>query len=158
MKKELTNNREYCKETLELKKRLESSFLSLGERLMKIRDERLYEGDYDNFAAFCWEARLAESTASRLISVYQKFVQEYGLDIGKLSRIGWSSLYALLPMATDKETAEELVEDASEMRRDDVTEKVRAAKYPNCKHKNTHTITLICCDDCGAKTRKNEEG
>lgn len=151
---ELIIKRNYLKETLLLKKRLESSFLELAERLLKIREERLYEGEYENFAAFCWEARLAESTASRLISVFQKFCLEYKIKQEKLSTVGWSSLYTLLPLATSKERAEELVSEASVMTRDDVAKMVKEVKngVNNCEHERT--VLLRVCLDCGEKVKQ----
>lgn len=156
MSNDLVVKREYIKETLALKKRMESSYLELGERLQRIRDERLYEPDFENFASFCWEAKLAESTASRLISVYQKFVVEYGINKDKLSSLGWTNLYVMLPLATDKNKAKELVEDSISLRREDILEKVREeTKGKNCEH-DWYEVRIKQCRNCGAREKLYE--
>jgi len=145
---------DYLKETLLIKKRMESGFLELAGRLQKIRDERLYEsGGYQSFAEFCWEMKMAESTASRLISVYQRYCVELGMDKEKLSLVGWSSLYTLLPLAVDKKKTENLVEEAQNLRREDVNKMVKDNVSPksNCQHADTYLLRI--CRDCGERIR-----
>lgn len=148
-------NNQYLKETLLIKKRLESSFFELAERLKKIRDERIYQdGGFNTFAEFCFEMKMAESTASRLIAVYQRYCLELGMDKEKLSIVGWTQLYSMLPLAVSKEKTEELVEEAQHLRRDDVSKMVKERKNPElakCEHSRTYLLRI--CEDCGDKYR-----
>jgi len=148
MSKELTINQEYLKETLTLKKRLESSFLELGRRLMKIRDEQLWNGSYDTFVEFLHEARLSEGTASKLIAVHQTFVLDYKMKSDNLAVIGWSTLYNISKGVDNKKEAEEFVGKALLLRRTDIDEELRE-KRTGCKeHQWGEKIILRKCIKC----------
>lgn len=147
-------NRQYLEETLFLKENLEKGFLHLGERLYRIKNERLWELDYGSYAEFLMEAKISEATASKLVAIYSKFVLEYGMSYDVLAPCSWSSLYTLLPLATSKEKAEELVDEAANLKRGDVEEKIRAEKHPDCRHDDQYTITV--CRGCGLRTTEHE--
>lgn len=152
----LTVNQSYLKETLLLKKRLESSFLSLGERLMRIRDERLWEGSYENFVEFLHEARLSEGTASRLISVHQRFILDFKMKHERIASIGWSTLYEIGKEVSTKKEAEEFIEKALVLRRGDVQDDLREKKTGCRNHSWGEKIILRRCETCG-KTVKDYE-
>lgn len=158
MTQEITNRNQYLKETLLLRKRIESNFLELGERLSVIRSQRLYEGQFQTFAEFCFEVKISESTASRLIAVYQKYCVEYGMNRDKLAAVSWSSLYQLLPVATDKKAAEDAIAETKEWKREDISKFVKEKTSPElakCKHSNSYLLRI--CNDCGERTRVYED-
>ena len=66
MKHVAISDRKFLRETLELRQSIEEGFLSLGERLKKIRDERMYEVDYESFDHFLSELKVSPGTASKL--------------------------------------------------------------------------------------------
>ncbi|MDL5400733.1 hypothetical protein QSI00_24520, partial [Escherichia coli] len=80
------------------------SFLLLGERLKKIRDEKLYIPSFEAFWCFAEEEiKLSESTCSRLISVYEKFILEWNIDPADVVAIGgWNEAYLIGKIATTK--------------------------------------------------------
>jgi hypothetical protein len=143
----------YCNETLELIHKIEQSFLELGERLSKIRDQQLWVGRNDSFAEFLQEASISEGTASKLIQVYQRLIKEYKLDVAELSKIPWTKLYTLLPLIKDADDAKEKVEKFGLMSRQDITEELRDIKHPDCKHE---WIRVQKCTKC-FKTRLDYE-
>lgn len=109
------NNHEFCNETLELKHSLELHYLEMGRRLLEIRDGQLYKPYWDSFTEFLMELKWSDSSrANRIINIYKKFVQEYNIEPKKLAAAGgWSVLAEVLPVATDKESAEEWIEKAA---------------------------------------------
>lgn len=147
-------NRQYLEETLVLKENLEKGFLHLGERLYRIKNERLWDIDYGSYAEFLMAAKISEATASKLVAIYSKFVLEFGMSYDALAPCSWSSLYQLLPLATSKEKATELVHEASTLKRGDVEEKLREMNHPDCRHTNTFTIKV--CRDCGMRETDHE--
>lgn len=149
-------NKNYLKETITIAKRIESAFLELAARLKNIRDNRLYEGDYQNFAEFLWEIKIAEGTASKLIKVYETFVLKFKMKNDKLSAVGWSSLYQIANNVETKEEAEEWVEKAVLLTRDHLTDSLKEkTKGPNkCSHSDVYILKI--CKDCGFREKQFE--
>ena len=143
---------EYCQQTLALKKTLESGFLTLAERLKKIKEEGLWEAEWGSFAEFLMEMKISEATASKLISVYDKFVLEYGIDQEKLAGVGWSSLYEILPLCDTVGSAREMVEKATLLKRDELREEVREARVGECDHEWVE-VHLRQCTKCAKREK-----
>lgn len=145
---------EYCTDTLTLKDKIEESFLLLGQRLKKIRDEELYKGQYETFPNFLEELKVSESVASRLISVYQRFMVEYGLSQEKVLRVGWSDAYQIMKATDNKEEAEEWVEKGQVLSsgdlRKELTEKRTGKDMRTCEHE---FYTLRVCRKCQTKEK-----
>lgn len=141
------DKRQYLEDTKKLKNGLEEGFIHLGERLYKIKEERVWEIDHRSYAEFLMEIRVSEGTASKLVAIYKRFVLEYDMPYEKLAECSWNSLYQLLPLATTKDKAEELIDDAASLKRGDVEEKVREVNHPDCAHEDTYK--LVVCRDCG---------
>lgn len=151
MKNEISVNRNFLRETIELRKSIDEGFLNLGERLKKIRDNKLYEIDYESFDLFLSELKISSGTASKLIQIYEIYILEYKISYEKLSQSNWTSLYEMLPLATSKEKAVNLVEHGSLMRREDIKSKVREAKFgKNCKHQY-YELHIKQCKVCGER-------
>ncbi len=122
-------NLKYCEETLALKEGLELGFLTLGERLLRIRDERLHAPQWEDFDEFVAELKMAPSTVSRLIGIYQKLVLEYKIAPAQIGKAGgWTVV------------AEVFVEAKTGVLQRD------------CKHADTYTIKI--CRDCGERTKE----
>lgn len=146
--------RTYLKETMALRHTIEGAFLDLGHRLHRIREEQLYKDEYQNFDEFLLEAKISKATASKLIIVYQTFVLEYNIPVKRLAGVGYSSLYTIARHATTKDKAEELVERATELTRDDLQESMRDddTARPGCKHSDSRIVEV--CNDCGNRKRR----
>jgi len=140
--------RGFLKETIALRGQIEGAFLSLAERLYKIREERLWEGEYDDFDTFLLELKISKATASKLCTVHETFVVKHKIAVKKLFPIGWSSLYAIAGHADTKEKAEDLVDRAGLLTRQDLEISLRNenGRQDACDHKNSRTVMV--CNDC----------
>lgn len=152
---QLTTNLSYCEGTLELKRSIEYKFLELGERLKKISNERLYEPQWTSFGEYVGEMKMSESTASKLINIYQKFIVDYGISRERLLVSGdWSVLAEVLPIVRDKESAEEALHMCKELSRQDIRKYIKEQKtgidMRDCVH---DFYTLQICRTCGEKVR-----
>lgn len=149
-------SRNYLKDTLALKASIETSFLALGERLSIIRDEKLYEGEYDNFDEFLLTAKISKATASKLITVYETFILKFKMAPQSLADVGWSSLYAISSHADTKEKAKDLVQQAGLLTRDHLMATLRedGEAQALCKHKNKRLVEV--CNDCGFRKQVYE--
>lgn len=148
------NNKKYIEETKKLRNALEQGFFSLGERLYKIRTEKLYEGQYESFSEFVIEGmKMTESTASRLITVYQTFVLEYKMDESKIAEVGWNLLYNIGRIVSTKSEALEFINKAKVMTNKDIDSELREFKYgKDCPHQWSE-LHLRICSKCGQKEK-----
>lgn len=150
----------YCNDTLQLKFTIESSFLSLGERLMKIRDERLFEPQWETFGTYVSELKMSEPSASKLINIYRRFVLEYNIEPQKLLNAGgWSVVAEILPVVKTKAEAVEWIDKMEVLTKEDIRKEILEKKtgitQQNCPHKDTYEI--IVCRTCGERMRKYNE-
>ena len=147
-------NHKYLVETEEIKKGIETSFLILAEHLYKICQERIWEGEYDNLREFLLKIEISQSFCSKLCSVYEQWVIKGKKSFESLSTISWTNLYHSIPRLKD-EDIDVVYEDAKLLTRQDIIEKGRELKHPDCKHKNTYKLEI--CEDCGKKWKVYDE-
>lgn len=150
---------DYCNETTKLKQTIETSFLTLGERLKRIRDERLYEGQWGTFEMYLMDAKISPATASKLINIYQKFFIEWQIKADKLVEAGgWSVVATLLPFCRTKEQAEEWMDKAFVLSRPDLEKEItefRTGKdMSKCEHEDSYVIRV--CRSCHFRERVYE--
>ncbi len=153
-------NFDYCQETLLLKSTIESSFLDLAARLMKIRNERLYEPQWTSFAEYCMEMKMKESVASRLINILERFVIGFGATYEDIVKIGgWSMAAELLPVIKTEEDLKHWFGKAELLSRDDIRrdkkEALTGILQTECQHPNAYK--LVICPDCGERHKLYEE-
>jgi hypothetical protein len=151
--------RNYCEETLSLKRDIEVSFLDLGERLQRIRDDQLYFPSWDTFEDFMMEMKMSAGTASKLINIYQRFVLEYKISTKAIAKAGgWSIVAECLSIVKSKEEAVEWIEKASLMTQTDIRREIKEAKtgipMSECKH---DWVSLRFCKCCGLRERTYED-
>lgn len=148
------SNNSYLKETIALRSEIEGAFFTLGERLKRIRDEKLFESEYQNFDEFLLTAKISKATASKLIKVYETFVLEYKLPMNKLRSIGYSSLYAISGHINNKDKAEELVDRASMLTRNDLEQSLRddGPVIKGCSHSDVRIVEV--CNECDHRRRR----
>lgn len=151
-------DRQYCEETAKLKYSIEGAFLTLGERLKTVRDERLFAHEWETFEDFLNDAMgMSKSTASKFINVFEKFVLEYKIPTERLLTVGQDKLKEILPLVTDEQSAEDWLTKAETMTfRDDLRREMREAKTGidpmKCKHEDKYTINI--CNICKNKWRE----
>lgn len=142
----------FCNEVIALKSTIEGGFLALAKRLQKVRDDRLYLGQWTNFREYLMELRMSEATASKLINIYQKFVVEAGIEEDTLIKAGgWTVLAESLKYIGKQLSPAKAVELASTLSRDDfrreLTELSTGIQQRECGHEDTYTIRV--CRKCG---------
>lgn len=155
---ELTNH-QYCEQTKKLKEAIEENFLVLGQRLKVIRDEQRFFPQHDSFASFCDDMKLAESVASRLISIYQTFVLDWEIAPELLLEAGgWSRLDKIRRVAASRPEAEDLIQKSALMGGTDfereITEKKRGVSQADCAHE---MVTIRYCKKCHVKVRTYDQ-
>jgi len=155
---ELEKANSYLQKTVELKSNIERSFLLLGERLKRIRDEKIYLPAYEAFWCFTEEQlKMSESTASRLISVYQKFILDWKVSPEKVIDIGgWNEAYLICKQAKNKDEAEELLEKYALMPPSEIRKEVASLKVGEHKH-DWYELHIRQCRVCGLKEQIQNE-
>lgn len=149
-KKELIESpTEYCASTIELKKTIESGFIALGERLARIKSEKMWESQWNSLSEYLAEMAITDATASKMIAVYETYVKKFGLDEKLLVEAGWSTLYEArdLVSGSSREEAEATVRKVSLLKRDDTRQLVREHKHGECDH-NWFEVHIRQCRNC----------
>lgn len=155
MKKELANF-DYCNEAIDLKNKLEGSFLELGARLYQIKENSLYEPNWASWVEFTWELKMSDNTINKLIQIYKTLILGYGFNNQQiLNAGGWTVVADVLPMITSKKDALRWLNLASTLTRTDLRKEIKEAKtgidMGDCKHINTRRIMIEICNICGQK-------
>lgn len=150
----------YLRETIGLKDELEKGFLVLAERLKKIRDEILYEGNYDSFEDFIAELDMSRSTCYKLIAVYEKFILLGELDPQEVAKRGWGNLSMFSNMIGTKEKAREVFELVSPLSRSDAIKTLHEMKtgiaMATCSHADLEDIHFTECRQCHERIKVYE--
>jgi len=148
----------YCNETIELVHNIEGAFIALGERLHEIRRKRMWEGQWDSYEDYLQEIRISKAKASKIVSIYEKYVLEYSVPKEKLTKVGWSSLYSILPAVADEKSANEWVDKASMLRREEIEDEIREIKTgAECNHEDVDYLKLAICQKCGKRMKVYDE-
>lgn len=154
-----TEHNSYLSDTLALREHIEGGFIVLAERLRRIRDERMYDPEYDSFGGFLREMRLSESTASKLIGVYEKFVVLGGIAPEDVARAGWTNISLFLPAIRTGEDARDIWERTHLLDRTDAQrtwqEMRSGVDMASCPHGETKTLHV--CVRCGIKIQNNDK-
>lgn len=150
--------KEYCDTTLQMETGARTVYLLLAERLYNIREERLYEAGWDSWQEFCMEFKdMSPASVSKLISVYDVFIKQYGFKADELAKVGgWTKLYQILKLVHTKEDALKWLQIAETSSRADLGKFLVEAKtgleMNECKHEHTYLVRI--CEDCGEKWRE----
>ena len=142
---------DYCQETINLKKTLESGFIVLGERLSRIKEDELWTGQWSSFSEYLSEMNINDSTASKMIAVHRMYVLKYNIDEQLLIEAGWDKLYVvreLVAGAKNKAEVVDIVKKVGALKRQDTQELVREHKNPDCDHqwRELHLRICTCCN------------
>ena len=145
---------DYCQETINLKKGLESGFIVLAERLAKIKQEEMWKEQWSSFSEYLAEMRITDATASKLIAVHRLYVEKYQIDEQLLVETNWSTLYEIRELVGEKPKAEviQIIKDFSVLKRDDAREVLREAKNGECLH-DWREVHLRVCNKCNKKEK-----
>lgn len=150
------NNYDYCKDTLLLKHDIERNYVELAGRLCTIEDGKMYEPNYESFNEFLEDVNITPSVASRMKTIWRRFVVEYKIKLTKIAEAGgWDKVYSVIKVTTNKGEAEEWLERLSgdnKLRRSDLRKELKeretGIEMSKCRHRHTETITFHKCLDC----------
>jgi len=153
-------NYELCQEAISLKDNIEGQFVALGEHLKAIRDDKKYLPSWETFADYLQEMKMSEATASKLISIYEKFILQFGYTPLQIVHAGgWSTVSEILPMIKTAEDAKQWLFDAEHLTRSDLRIKITEARTGKpqeaCKHADSYALNV--CRTCGFKSKIHEQ-
>lgn len=151
----------YCERAVLLEEAGRAMYLTLGEMLHNIRNERLYEPFWGSWQEYCMEFKdLSGSSISKLITIYEVFVLRYGFKIEELAKSGgWTKLYQIALASPTKKDATRWLSKGKVASRSDLMKFLTEAKtgidMSKCKHKDAYLIRV--CPSCGDRHRVYEE-
>lgn len=154
-------NYDFCKGVIALKDTLEQSFIELGARLRRVRDLELWRTSWSSWHEFCDELKMDETKASKLISIYEKFVIEFHFSKEEITAAGgWSNVYEFSTLCQSKEDAQEWLHKAKELLPADLRKEIREKKSGKsqitCNH-DWQEVHIRQCRGCGLKEKIFDE-
>jgi len=137
---------------ISLKKAMGIAFVSIGDVLKLIRDEKYYKTlGHDSFVSYVQspEVGLHYRTAYYYIEIYEVFIEQLSYTREQLINYSYDKLRKLLPIIRREEDKEKVMERASSLSWGDF-EKI----YKDEKENKNHTDYLEApefyrCSDCG---------
>jgi len=147
-----------CAAAFSLKKNIERNFLLLGQALCLAKRSRAYEAEWQTWDVFLEELAFEESKASKLIGIWETFVERHQLPPETIVEAGgWTKVYDVLPMAKgSREAAESWLEKARLLTRADLKQEVQLARKgiaatAACACADCYRLEI--CRDCGSRRR-----
>lgn len=123
----------FIQETKQLVKNIETHFFELGARLYKIKEEKMWEGAYDNYTEFLDDAKINPSLASMLTAIHTKYVIENNIPQKTLVGIGYSNLYEAIPLI-ESDGIEGTMAKVRTLTRSEIKDEVREEKHGEHNH------------------------
>ncbi len=115
-----------------LKAKLEDDFVAIGQLLSEVKRKGLYKiKGYNKFKDFIeQEYNIAGTFASKLISIYDLFVDELDIDESSLKNIGVDKLNMIKPLVKNKtySESEEWLNKANELSATDLREDIKEVR------------------------------
>jgi hypothetical protein len=114
-------------------KAIEENFVSLGEMLTQIKDEKIYRFvGYETFKDFVeTELHISGSRANTLANIYKVFIQGMDMYDGDIQAIGYDKVALIVPMVRKAESAavaKDWVEKADGLNIKDLRSAIKVAK------------------------------
>lgn len=139
----MKNPADFLRDTIDLIRQIETRFLELGARLFQIRENRLWENTYDSYQEFLDSAKISKGNASMLAAIHKAYVIDGGVTHEKLAQVGYSNLYAAIPLI-ESDGIEKAVEKARLLTRDEIKQEVREELHGECEHPEVIQICTTC--------------
>ncbi len=160
MKKEIIKPLDFCSHTIAFKHFIETQWLEFAGQLKEIRDRELYKGRWDSFEDFIADPTMAldKGTASKMITIFERFILEYKISNFKIAQVGgWSKVAEILPVVKDKKSAEQWLSNATSLSKSDLRKEVKEEKtgiqMSKCKHEDYYIVKI--CRRCGDKIEEH---
>lgn len=110
--------------------------------LYKIREEKLYEGKYSSFGAYCEEeCQISQSFAAKLCQVYQHYVIAGKISPSVLRGVDTERLYLALRLPGE---AEAQFTHAQTWSRSEIKAELASGGGAECTHPSTIEICVRC--------------
>lgn len=145
---------DFCEHTIVFKHYIETQYLEFAAQLKNIRDDKLYAGRWESFEDFLADPTMAmdKGTASKMISIHERFVLEYKIPTQKIAQVGgWSKVAEILPVIKDKKSAIKWLEQAASLSQSDLRKEIKeektGIKMSECEHKDFYLVKI--CRKCG---------
>lgn len=148
---------DFCEHTIAFKHFIETQWIEFAGQLKTIRDKALYQGRWDSFEDFLADPAMAmdKGTASKMITIHERFVLEYKVPLSKIAQVGgWSKVAEILPAVKDKKSAEKWLSEAASLSKSDLRKQIQEEKDPDsieCKHKKITKVVMCTCGECNKK-------
>lgn len=161
MKNKTVASLDFCEETITKKQALEVGWIDLCGRLKEIRDNGMWKGRWDSFEDFLHDPQMGldKGTASKMITIHERFVIEYKMSPERIANAGgWSKVAEILPAVKDKKSAEEWLSNAASLSKSDLRKEVKenqtGIKMSDCEHKDFYLVKI--CRKCGDKIEEHK--
>lgn len=152
MNRQLDKHLKYCNDAIDLKNRLETDFLVLGELLYEIREKSLWEPNWQSWEEFSWELKMSANTINKLIQIYKTLILGYGFTKEQIANAGgWTLVAEVLPRIASKKDALKWLHNAQTLTRADLRKTIKEEKtgvsMTTCTHQTTRLVEI--CTGCG---------
>lgn len=132
------------KDCVDAFKRARSSLFEGVALLYQIKENSLWEGQFDSYTAFLEEGcDIDRGYGSRILAAYEHFVVKGGVDQGQLNNIDPNKLYLAIPLI-ERDGAVQATESARLLSRAEIKDEVREEKFGECTEHTPITICSIC--------------
>lgn len=151
---------EFCEETAQLARGVKVGLMLLAERLYRIREQKLYKPTYEQFYLYCQEIEMHESVASRLISIFERFVLELQMPFEEIKKVEYTKLYEIRKVADTKEIAQHWIDKVNSpdpslrLSYRDLKAQIKAfqnlgSEEEKCPTDHSNTYLVRICRECG---------
>ena len=130
-----------------LKQTLEDNFVTFAQILFEIKRTKAFKHKgYKNFKEFIeQEYNITNSFASKLISVYEIFIEELDIDEMSVKEIGFDKLGMIKPFVkkSSYEEAEQWIEKAEKLNATDLREEIKKERDRKKENEKTPKDILV---------------
>lgn len=142
---------DYLRDTIDVVKQIETRFFELGKRLWRINQEKMWQGEYDSFHQFLNEIGVNHGMATMLMKNYQYYILEGKQKPKDLIEVGYSKLYAAIPLIEQDGLSDTLVRTET-LSRGEIIDEIKARKYGEHVHQPKDNARYAFCE-CGKLIR-----
>lgn len=139
--------REFLRKAGELVTTIETTYLELGARLFTIRETGIWKVQYDSYEDYLEDIKVRPSKATMVTTVHEHYKLKGGFKDETLAKIGYSKLYASVPLI-ESDGIDLALSKALTLRRKDIEDEVRVLKHGEHTHQ-LGTDRFGVCNTCG---------
>jgi len=133
-------SQQFLTETIQLAKTVRESMVVIGGRLIKIKEDGLWEGSFETWESFTEAIDMSPASASRIMTVYREWIEQAHFTVEEIAHVGISNLYAGRNLLETK-SKEDALATVETLRRSDV-EKLVKGEVADHEHKIISYCTI----------------